>query len=73
MAMLYTPKPLQMCSWCHESTRLDYCPNCGHLAGIPRVLCSCPKCRPRNLDGSIPMTDGQREAMEATLKLWRSD
>jgi hypothetical protein len=33
-----------MCRWCHESTDRLFCPNCGHMAGVARILCTCDRC-----------------------------
>lgn len=39
--------PGKSCSWCHADnpTSVTTCPECGHDAQVPRLHCSCAKCR----------------------------
>lgn len=66
---------IRSCSWCHEfnDTAEEFCHHCGHMAHVPRALCTCPQCRPRDFAGDIPLTPEQGRARDMTLAAWAAD
>jgi hypothetical protein len=52
------------CSWCHNLVDIgvQYCPQCGHNAHVPRIRCDCPECRYQGYVGFLKgQMDGGRK------------
>jgi hypothetical protein len=47
------------CSWCHHMNQAgeEFCANCGHCAGKPRLQCYCLECRGRTLEHLLEHSD----------------